>query len=32
MRVYHSTASTAHDPTSFFRRGKTNAHPESAER
>jgi len=32
MRVYHSTASTDHDPTSFFRRGKTIAHPESAER
>jgi acetoin utilization deacetylase AcuC-like enzyme len=32
MRVYHSTASSDHDPTSFFRRGKTIAHPESAER
>ena len=32
MHVYHSSASTAHDPTSFFRRGKTIAHPESAER
>ena len=32
MRVYHSTASTDHDPQSFFRRGKTIAHPESAER
>lgn len=32
MRVYHSTASPDHDPTSFFRRGKTIAHPESAER
>jgi acetoin utilization deacetylase AcuC-like enzyme len=32
MRVYHSTASTDHDPTSFFRRGRTIAHPESAER
>jgi acetoin utilization deacetylase AcuC-like enzyme len=32
MRVYHSTASTHHDPQSFFRRGKTIAHPESAER
>jgi acetoin utilization deacetylase AcuC-like enzyme len=32
MRVYHSTASIAHDPDSFFRRGKTIAHPESAER
>ena len=32
MRVYHSTASTDHDPKSFFRRGKTIAHPESAER
>ena len=32
MRVYHSTASTGHDPTTFFRRGTTIAHPESAER
>ena len=32
MRVYHSTASTGHDPTTFFRRGATIAHPESAER
>jgi acetoin utilization deacetylase AcuC-like enzyme len=32
MRVYHSTASLDHDPQSFFRRGKTIAHPESAER
>lgn len=32
MRVYHSTASTDHDPQSFFRRGKTIDHPESAER
>jgi acetoin utilization deacetylase AcuC-like enzyme len=32
MRVYHSTASLDHDPESFFRRGKTIAHPESAER
>ena len=32
MRVYHSSASPDHDPTSFFRRGKTIAHPESAER
>lgn len=32
MHVYHSAASIEHDPTSFFRRGKTIAHPESAER
>ena len=32
MRVYHSSASPDHDPTSFFRRGRTIAHPESAER
>ncbi len=32
MRVYHSTASSDHDPTSFFRRGRTIAHPESTER
>jgi acetoin utilization deacetylase AcuC-like enzyme len=32
MRVYHSTASLDHDPQNFFRRGKTIAHPESAER
>ena len=32
MRVYHSMASTGHDPQTFFRRGATIAHPESAER
>ncbi len=32
MRVYHSATSVAHDPKTFFRRGATIAHPESAER
>lgn len=32
MRVYHSTASSDHDPQTFFRRGVTIAHPESIER
>jgi acetoin utilization deacetylase AcuC-like enzyme len=32
MRVYHSPASSDHDPISFFRRGITIEHPERAER
>lgn len=32
MRVYHSTTSTAHDPTTFSRRGATVPHPEGVER
>lgn len=32
MRVFHSTTSIDHDPTRFFRRGNTIAHPETAER
>ncbi|MGH8309085.1 MAG: histone deacetylase family protein, partial [Steroidobacteraceae bacterium] len=32
MRVLHSPASVEHDPASYFRRGRTIAHPETAER
>jgi acetoin utilization deacetylase AcuC-like enzyme len=32
MRVYHSNESVAHDPKTFYRRGMTIPHPESAER
>jgi acetoin utilization deacetylase AcuC-like enzyme len=32
MRVFHSPDSTRHDPPTFFRRGVTIAHPESARR
>jgi acetoin utilization deacetylase AcuC-like enzyme len=32
MRVFHSSASTRHEPATFFRRGATIAHPESVER
>jgi acetoin utilization deacetylase AcuC-like enzyme len=32
MLVFHSPSSVEHDPATYFRRGKTIAHPESAER
>jgi acetoin utilization deacetylase AcuC-like enzyme len=32
MRVFHSPSSVEHDPATYFRRGKTIPHPESAER
>jgi acetoin utilization deacetylase AcuC-like enzyme len=32
MHVYHSPASSLHDPKTFYRRGNSIAHPESAER
>jgi acetoin utilization deacetylase AcuC-like enzyme len=32
MQVFHSPASTEHEPKTYFRRGKTIAHPETAER
>ena len=32
MRVFHSNESVGHDPTTFFRRGVTIPHPETAER
>jgi acetoin utilization deacetylase AcuC-like enzyme len=32
MRVFYSPSAVEHDPTTYFRRGKTIQHPESAER